>query len=104
MVTLGKRTKSFNSLYGTDSRSIQTWRTAAGFNADIRGNPLPIDVKDKRDTFAIGGDGICLLRIPVLRHGTVDDVDIVGKAGSEGAILHVDAGSTILHLHGCFRD
>ena len=48
--------------------------------------------------------GIGLLGVPVLRDLAVDDVDVVGEAVAEGAVLHGDPGGAVLDLHGGLGD
>ncbi len=74
------------------------------FDAGVGGDAVAVDVEDECDALADGGAWVGLLGVPVLRDLLVDDVDVVGEARSEGAVLHGYAGGAVLELHHRLRD
>jgi hypothetical protein len=99
VIPLWKWSEAVDTLECVHGGDVEAGRSAFVFDAGVRGSAVAVDVEDDRDTLTLGGAGVCLLGEPVFGYLAIDDVDVVGETGAEGAVGDGDAGGAVFELH-----
>jgi hypothetical protein len=95
LISGGEGSEAVDALEGAEGGGIEGRGAAFVEDMDVGGGAVALDVEDDGDALALGGVRVGFVGVPVLRDFLRDDLDVVGVAIAEGAVLNGGCGGAV---------